>query len=150
MALLFLPPATKLGQGNIFRSVCQEFCSRRGGGHVWWGCVHGRGACVVGVCVVGGMHGGDMCVCGGGACMVGGHVWRGACMAGGGMHGRGMCVAGVCMGGHAWQGVCMAGGCVWQGVCMAGGVCGRYYEIQSMSGQWHPPGMHFCLVSIFL
>ena len=30
-----LPPATKLGQGNIFRSVCQEFCSRgrRGGGN---------------------------------------------------------------------------------------------------------------------
>ena len=25
-----LPPATKLGQGNIFRSVCQEFCSRGG------------------------------------------------------------------------------------------------------------------------
>ena len=25
---IFLPPATKLGQGNIFRSVCQEFCSR--------------------------------------------------------------------------------------------------------------------------
>ena len=24
---LFLPPATKLAQGNIFRSVCQEFCS---------------------------------------------------------------------------------------------------------------------------
>ena len=23
---LFLPPATKLRQGNIFRSVCQEFC----------------------------------------------------------------------------------------------------------------------------
>ena len=22
----FLPPATKLGQGNIFRIVCQEFC----------------------------------------------------------------------------------------------------------------------------
>ena len=22
----FLPPATKLGQGNIFSSVCQEFC----------------------------------------------------------------------------------------------------------------------------
>ena len=29
----FLPPATKLGQGNIFRSVCQQFCPR--GGHVW-------------------------------------------------------------------------------------------------------------------
>ena len=27
---LFLPPATKLGQGNIFRSVCQEFCSQEG------------------------------------------------------------------------------------------------------------------------
>ena len=25
-----LPPATKLGQGNIFRSVCQEFCPQRG------------------------------------------------------------------------------------------------------------------------
>ena len=24
----FLPPATKLEQGNIFRSVCQEFCSQ--------------------------------------------------------------------------------------------------------------------------
>ena len=24
----YLPPATKLGQGNIFRSLCQEFCSR--------------------------------------------------------------------------------------------------------------------------
>ena len=27
----FLPPATKLGQGNIFRSVCQEFCSQEWG-----------------------------------------------------------------------------------------------------------------------
>ena len=27
----FLPPATKLGQGNIFRSMCQEFCSQGGG-----------------------------------------------------------------------------------------------------------------------
>ena len=26
-----LPAATKLGQGNIFRSVCQEFCPRGGG-----------------------------------------------------------------------------------------------------------------------
>ena len=25
-----LPPATKLGQGNIFRSVCQELCSQGG------------------------------------------------------------------------------------------------------------------------
>ena len=28
-----LPPATKLGQGNIFRSVCQEFCSHPGAVH---------------------------------------------------------------------------------------------------------------------
>ena len=29
--LEFLPPATKLGQSNIFRSVCQELCSPGGG-----------------------------------------------------------------------------------------------------------------------
>ena len=28
-----LPPTTKLGQGNIFRSVCQEFCSHLGAVH---------------------------------------------------------------------------------------------------------------------
>ena len=28
----FLPAATKLGQGNIFTSVCQEFCSQGEGG----------------------------------------------------------------------------------------------------------------------
>ena len=27
----FLPPATKLWQGNIFTAVCQSFCSRGGG-----------------------------------------------------------------------------------------------------------------------
>ena len=36
--------ATKLGQGNIFRSVCQEFCPQGGGG------MHGRGACMAGGC----------------------------------------------------------------------------------------------------
>ena len=44
-----LPPATKLGQGNIFRSVCQEFCPW--GGMRGRGCVHGRGACMAGGCV---------------------------------------------------------------------------------------------------
>ena len=48
-----LPPATKLGQGNIFRSVCQKFCPQ-GAGHAWQGVhaqggMHGRG--VWGVCV---------------------------------------------------------------------------------------------------
>ena len=66
-----LPPATKLGQGNIFRSVCQEFCP--------WGacvagvCVHGRGTCTAG------------CVWQGGTCVVGGHVFQGS------MHGGGGC-----------------------------------------------------------
>ena len=32
ISVLLLPPATKLGQGNIFRSVCQEFCSLGGEG----------------------------------------------------------------------------------------------------------------------
>ena len=78
----YLPPATKLGQGNIFRSVCQEFCpqgklgmcgggSMHAGGHAWQGGMHGEGACVAG-----------------------GHAWWG------GMHGRGTCMAG--------EGVCMA------------------------------------------
>ena len=38
----FLPPATKLGQGNIFRSVCQQFCPRGGmRGCSWGGGVRG-------------------------------------------------------------------------------------------------------------
>ena len=28
--IIFLPPAMKLGQGNIFISMCQEFCSQGG------------------------------------------------------------------------------------------------------------------------
>ena len=56
----FLPPATKLGQGNIFRSVCQEFCPQKGayvawghawqGGCAWQGGMHGRRVCVAGGC----------------------------------------------------------------------------------------------------
>ena len=65
-----LPPATKLGQGYIFRSVCQEFCPQGGGGMCGKGGMCGRRACmagdtcVVGVCVWQG------CVCGGG------HAWQ--------------------------------------------------------------------------
>ena len=91
---VFLPPATKLGQGNIFRSVFQEFCP--------WGA----------------------------------RAWQGACMAGG-MHGRGHAWWGACMvGGCAWQGGVCSGGHAWQGACVVRGVHGRYYEIQSMSGQY--------------
>ena len=58
----YLPPATKLGQGNIFRSKCQEFCL---------GGMHGMGACMAGE---GGM-------CGRGA-------WQGGMLGRGGIHGR--------------------------------------------------------------
>ena len=67
-----LPPATKLGQGNIFRSVCQEFCPQRGGACMAGG-MYGRGACVAGgrawqgVCV--GVHGGHA--------WQGWHAWQG-------------------------------------------------------------------------
>ena len=75
---------------------------------------------------------------GGGVHGRGGHVWRGACMAGGcawpGGHAWvGVCMAGgACMGGgvhgrggHAWVGVCVAGGHAWWGVCVVGGMNGR-------------------------
>ena len=59
----FLPPAAKLGQGHIFRSVCQEFRPRGGaciaGGHAW------QGACMAG----GGAHAWQEGVHGGGACV---------------------------------------------------------------------------------
>ena len=55
----FLPPVTKLWQGNVFTPVCQSFCSQGG--------MHARGACMVGACIAGG-H-----VC------PGGHVWQGSC-----------------------------------------------------------------------
>ena len=65
---LSLPPATKLGQGNIFRSVCQEFCPW-GGMHMLQGVFAWHWACMAGgVCMVG-------------VCMAGGHVWQGVCMA---------------------------------------------------------------------
>ena len=90
LAAIFLPPAMKLGQGNIFRSVCPHSVHR------------GGGACVVapgGVCMValGGMHG----------CSGGGHVWLlpgGACVVAQGVcmvAPRGACV--VAPGGHVWD-----------------------------------------------
>ena len=100
--MFLLPPAMKLGQGNIFKSECQEFCPQGGGGAclgcAWQGVMHGIG------------HAWQ------GACMAGGHAWQGGVcgrgMHGGGMHGRG----GLCMvGGHVCGGGCACqGGCVWQ------------------------------------
>ena len=81
-----LPPETKLGQGNIFRSLCQEFCPQEGG-------MHGRGRCAwQGACMVGGVAGGMH----GRGCMIGGGVAGRACVAGG------MCGRGVHGREHAW------------------------------------------------
>ena len=73
-----LPPATKLGQGNIFRSVCQQFCPR-GGVRGCLGGMHGF--------IQGGVRGFIRGVC---VVLLGGHAWfylggvrgfiRGACM----------------------------------------------------------------------
>ena len=82
---VFLPPATKFGEGNIFRSMCQQF----------------RGTCMVG----GGVHDGrhawqgvcDGGVCGGGHAWQQGYAWQRGYAWQGCMHGRGVCIAG----GHA-------------------------------------------------
>ena len=83
-------PQQHLQKGNVFTSMCEEFCP--GGG------VHGKG----------GVHSGGH-VWQGGMCGRG-HVWQGACMAGG-MHGRWACMTGECAWqGCAWQGeACVAG-----------------------------------------
>ena len=59
----------KLRQGNIFTSVCQEFCPQEGA--CMAGGMHGRGHAWQGGCMAGGMHGR-------------GDAWQGACVAGGG------------------------------------------------------------------
>ena len=79
-------PLRSLGQGNIFRSVCQEFCpgggacvagGMHGRGHVWQGACMAGGACVAwGPCMVGGGMCGREGVHGRGACVVGGCVWH--------------------------------------------------------------------------
>ena len=101
-----LLPATKLGQGNILRSVCQQFCPQEGGGGMH-GCT--RGACVV---ALGRVHG---------------FIWKG------GMRGF---IWGACMvlfGGHAWF---YLGGHAWfySGGGLRGFF--RYNEIRSISGQY--------------
>ena len=96
--LSFLPPATKLGQGNIFRSVCQQFCPWGGPAWLHQGGMHGfiRGACVV-------LFGGSYVVLFGGGMR--GFIWGGhMCFYSGGMHD--FIWGGACMvllsGGRAW------------------------------------------------
>ena len=58
-------------------------------------------------------------------CPQGGHLWWGACVAGG-----------MCKRGHAWPG----GICAWHGACMAG-------ETATVAGDTHPTGMHSCFLT---
>ena len=117
-----LPSGTKLGQGNIFRSMCQEFCPQRGCLLLGGVCSQGRGAWS------GGSAPGRVSAPRG----VGSEgVCSQACVAGGGACGQGACMVGACMaGGHAWPGVgpvwLEGKGCAWLGgMCVAGGhVCG--------------------------
>ena len=125
---IFLPPSTKLGQGIIFRSMCQEFCLQGEGAcvaggrawqgeHSWWGRawqggMHGRGHVWQGACIAGSVHGSGM------------YVARGACVAGG----RGMCGRG-----HTWQGACMTGDLV---------------AYDQWAGGMHPTGMHSFFVCL--
>ena len=87
-------------------------------GHVW------QGACIAGVCVVGGVCGREV--------NGRGHAWQGV------MQGRVALLAGACMAGgvhgrgHAWWGTCM------MGVCMAG-------ETATAADGMHPTGMHSCM-----
>ena len=121
---------------SVHGGGCGRWACMAGRGHAWQGGMHGKGACIVGACMVGGVCMAEE------ACMAGG-AWQGACMAGG-MHAEGHMWQGVCMtGGHACWGVCMAeGGMHGRGACVVGGmhgrgdVHGRYYKIQSMSRQY--------------
>ena len=117
----------KLWKGNVFRSVCQEFCPQGGawqmvcvggmhsGGmhgrwHVWYGVMCGRGHAWWEACMAG-------------ACMAGQHAWwGGACEAEGGMHGRV----------HVW----------WGCVCVAG-------DTATAADSMHPTGMHSCFIYIW-
>ena len=69
----FIARKRGLGQGNIFRSVCQSFCPEREA------CLVGRGACMAG------------------GVLDRGHVWQEVCVTGGmcgkgGMFSKGVCV----------------------------------------------------------
>ena len=68
---LFTARKRSLGQGNIFTSVCQEFCSQGGG--AW-----SRGICPGGVCSGGCLVLGGLCS--GGGCLVLGGLLPGECL----------------------------------------------------------------------
>ena len=106
-------------------------------------------------CVAGGMHGrGGMHgmgrhawqgACMVGVCMVGGCVWQGVCMVGSMCGGGYVWWGHVWQRGHAWQGwgslharrACMAEGVHSRGTCVAG-------ETATAVDGTHPTGLHSC------
>ena len=92
---ILLPPATKLRQGNVFTSVCQEFCPQGGGGGV------SVPACTTGhmtrrVSVWGASVQGGLCPGGGGSLSRGRgiYVQGGLCLEAGSLSGGGVSVWG--------------------------------------------------------
>ena len=118
-----------LGQGNIFTSVCQEFCS--------WG--------VGGVCSGGvpapGESGPRGCACpgGGGLCSHGGLLLGGCLLWGGDV----LPGAGVCSRGTSFWGFTAGGICSW------GSAPRDPPVLATAAGSTHPTGMNSCLNSIF-
>ena len=128
----FLPPATKLGQGNVFTGVCDSVHS--GGAWLLGGMRGFRGEGQAGACVVAGGHAWlprGVHGCRGARMVAGGHVWLP-----GGMHGCRGCM-------HGCQGAYMVAG----GMHVEGGACVGYDEIwryDQSAGSTHPTGMHSC------
>ena len=61
--IIFTAGERSLGQGSIFRSVCQEFCPQGGGGWVGGGAIP---ACIAGgipACLAAGLQGGGIPAC---------------------------------------------------------------------------------------
>ena len=108
-----------MGQGNIFRSVCQEFCPQGG---------------AIPACIAGGI---SACLAVGGAipaCLAAGGAWSGGCLLPGGL-----------LPGVTWAGGCALGGGVWSGgVPGPGGAWWRSPGTATAAGGTHPTGMHSC------
>ena len=114
---ILLPPATKLRQGNVFTSVCQEFCPQGGGGGV------SVPACTTGhmtrrVSVWGASVQGGLCPGGGGSLSRGRgiYVQGGLCLEAGSLSGGGVSV---------WGGVSVQGVSIQGGLCPGGGSLSR-------------------------
>ena len=130
---LFVPPATKLGQGNVFTGVCDS---------VNRGCLL-PGGCLLRGCLV---RWGWCLLPRGGACSGGWCLFRGCLLSGGGVCSQGVSAlgGGVCSGGcllsGGWcllPGVSAPGGGAWWRPPRDGHCCGRY------ASYWNAFLLHF-------